>query len=70
MLKWERKEECIPNTLQRDEALSKDENQTYQPGIDDHFYVPLNFNRGAISMGLAAIKILMTAFTETMVQFV
>ena len=46
MLKWERKEECIPNPLQRDETLSKDENQTYQPGIDDHFYAPLNFQSG------------------------
>ena len=46
MLKWEKKEECIPNPLQRDETLSKDENQTYQPGIDDHFYAPLNFQSG------------------------
>ena len=52
MLKWERKEECIPNPLQRDETLNKDENQTYQPGIDDHFYTPLNVLQGCNIYGL------------------
>ena len=43
----------IPNPLYRDETLSRDENQT-QPGIDDHFYAPLNFQQGCNIYGLGS----------------
>ncbi|CAH3180630.1 unnamed protein product, partial [Porites lobata] len=43
----------IPNPLYRDETLSRGENQT-QPGIDDHFYAPLNFQQGCNIYGLGS----------------